>query len=171
MKIIEKITTNLWFDNNAEEAVDFYKSVFSNSSTIRTSRYGKEGHEIHKMPDGAVMTIEFELEGRTFVALNGGPVFRFNEAVSFIINCASQEEVDYYWNSLSEGGDEQSQQCGWLKDKFGVSWQVVPAALADMMTDADHNKRDRVMKVMLQMKKLDLRKLEEAYGEEEAVVV
>ena len=163
MAKMQKITSNLWFDNNAEEAVKYYTSIFNNSKIGRISRYGKEGHEIHKMPDGAVMTVEFELEGQKFVALNGGPVFKFSEAISFIVNCESQDEIDYYWNKFSAGGDVKSQQCGWLKDKFGLSWQIVPTILADLMTNKDQKKSQRAMKAMLQMKKLDIEKLEEAF--------
>ena len=160
---MQKITSNLWFDRQAEEAAKFYTSIFKNSKILSTAYYGKEGYEIHKMPEGTVMTVEFELEGQKFVALNGGPVFTFNEAVSFIVNCTNQQEVDYYWEKLSQGGDPKSQQCGWLKDKFGLAWQVVPVQLTKMLEDRDREKADRVMKVMLQMKKLDIQKLEEAY--------
>ena len=163
MATMQKITANLWFDKQAEEAVNFYISIFKNSRILKVSRYGKEGFEIHGMPEGSVMTIAFELEGQQFVALNAGPVFQFNEAVSFIVNCDNQEEVDYYWNKLKEGGNEKAQQCGWLKDKFGLSWQVVPTRLPELMQDKDPAKSARVMRAMLRMKKLDLRKLEAAY--------
>ncbi|MBA3649189.1 MAG: VOC family protein [Chitinophagales bacterium] len=163
MATMQKITLNLWFDKQAEEAVNFYTSVFKNSSIIRTTRYGKEGYEIHKMPEGTIMTIEFELEGQKFIALNGGPVFTFNEAISFIVNCENQDEVDYYWDKLCEGGDKKAQQCGWLKDKFGLSWQVAPTLLPELLSDSDHKKSERVMKVMLQMKKLDVHALRQAY--------
>ena len=126
MATMQKITSNLWFDGQAEDAAKFYTSVFKNSSIGRISRYGKEGYDIHKMPEGTVMTVEFELDGQPFVVLHGGPVFKFNEAVSFVVNCDSQTEIDYYWEKLSQGGDKQAQQCGWLKDKYGLSWQVVP---------------------------------------------
>ena len=159
----QKITTNFWFDKQAEEAVQFYLSIFKNSAMGRTTRYIKEGQEIHGMPEGTVMTIDFVLEGQEFVALNGGPAFQFNEAVSLIINCESQEEVDYYWNRLTEGGDEKAQVCGWLKDKFGVSWQVVPIALNEMLTTDDAEKATRVTREFLQMKKIDLAVLQRAY--------
>jgi predicted 3-demethylubiquinone-9 3-methyltransferase (glyoxalase superfamily) len=164
MAITQKITATLWFDMQAEEAVNYYCSIFKNSRILRTAYYGKEGHEITNMPDGAVLTIEFELDGVRFVALNGGPVFKFNEAVSFVVNCKDQEEVDYYWEKLTAGGDEKAQQCGWLKDRYGVSWQVTPTILPDMMNDKDKEKRERVMKVMLQMKKINIKALEEAYN-------
>ncbi|MFD1039837.1 VOC family protein [Virgibacillus byunsanensis] len=160
---IQRITPNMWFDSQAEEAAKFYTSIFDNSKIGRINYYGKEGYEIHGQPEGTVITVEFELEGQKFVALNGGPYFEFNEAISFIVNCESQEEVDFYWNNLSEGGDEKAQQCGWLKDKYGVSWQVIPTILTEMLRDPDPEKSGRVMKVMLQMKKINIRKLEEAY--------
>lgn len=162
-KKIQKITANFWFSEQAEEAVNFYMSVFKDSRMGRVTYYTKEGQEIHGMAEGMVMTIDFHLEGQEFVALNGGPVFQFTEAISFIINCESQEEVDYYWDKLTEGGDEKAQVCGWLKDKFGVSWQVVPIELNDMITDPDTKKVERVTKALLQMKKLDLQTLQEAY--------
>jgi predicted 3-demethylubiquinone-9 3-methyltransferase (glyoxalase superfamily) len=163
MATMQKITTNLWFDQQAEEAVSYYTSIFKNSQIHRTAHYGKEGFEVHKMPEGTVMTVEFELEGQKFVALNGGPVFKFNEAISFIVNCESQDEIDFYWEKLTRGGDPAFHQCGWLKDKFGLSWQVVPTQLSDMLQDKDKEKSERVMAAMLQMKKLDLGKLEQAY--------
>ncbi|MGZ5133979.1 MAG: VOC family protein [Flavitalea sp.] len=166
MASMQKITSNLWFDSQAEEAAKYYVSIFKNSKMGRISRYGKEGYEIHQRPAGSVMTVEFILEGQTFVALNGGPHFKFNEAISFIVNCDTQQEIDYYWNKLSEGGDKNAQQCGWLKDKYGLSWQVVPTMLDDMFADSNSKKTEAVMKVMLQMKKLDIQKLEEAYNEE-----
>ena len=134
MANMQKISANLWFDRQAEEAVNYYMSIFRNSRIIRVTYYGEEGHDIHKMPAGSVMTIEFELEGQTFVALNGGPVFKFNEAVSFIVNCDTQAEIDYYWDKLSRDGDKNAQQCGWLKDKFGLSWQIVPSTLSEMFS-------------------------------------
>lgn len=153
----------LWFDDNAEEAAAFYTSIFGNSRICRTSRYGREGHEVHGRPEGSVLTVEFELDGQAFTALNGGPVFRFNEAISFQVSCDTQEEVDYYWERLSEGGDDKAQQCGWLKDRFGVSWQVVPSILSEMLRDPDPAKSERVMAAMLQMKKLDIAGLRRAY--------
>ncbi len=158
-----KITPNLWFDNEAEEAVRFYTSIFKDSKIGRISRYTKDGFEFHQKPEGSVMTIEFIIEGQEFVALNGGPIFKFNEAVSFIINCENQEEIDYYWDKLTEGGDEKAQVCGWLKDKFGVSWQVAPTVLNDMILDPDPAKVSRVLQVMFQMRKLDIVPLQEAY--------
>lgn len=163
MATLQKITANLWYDNQAEEAARYYTSIFKNSKLGRISRYGKEGFEIHGRPEGSVMTVEFEIEGQSFVALNGGPYFKFNEAISFIINCDTQEEVDYYWNKLSEGGDPSAQQCGWLKDKYGLSWQVVPTTLSKMVTDSDTEKSQRVFKEMLHMKKLDIDVLEHAF--------
>ena len=160
---MQKISPCLWFDNNAEEAVEFYISVFKNAKIGNVTRYGKEGYEIHGREAGTVMTVEFEIEGQKFVALNGGPIFKFNEAISFQVHCETQKEVDYYWEKLSQGGDEQAQQCGWLKDKYGVSWQIVPIVLAKMLQDKDTTKSDRVMKVMLQMRKLDIMTLWQAY--------
>lgn len=155
-----KITPSLWFDKNAEEAVDFYVSIFPNSKIGNITYYSKEGFEIHHMPEGSVLTVEFELDGKSFLALNGGPVFKFNEAVSFIIECKDQEEVDYYWEKLS--AVPESEQCGWLKDKFGLSWQVTPKILNQMLADPDKEKAGRVMKAMLQMKKIVIADLEKA---------
>jgi predicted 3-demethylubiquinone-9 3-methyltransferase (glyoxalase superfamily) len=160
---MQKITPCLWFDNNAEEAVNFYTSIFKNSKIGNISRYGEAGYEIHGKPAGTVMTIEFELNGHAFTALNGGPVFKFNEAISFQVGCESQEEVDYYWEKLSEEGDKKAQQCGWLKDKYGVSWQIVPTVLGKMLQDKDAKKSESVMKALLQMKKLDIKTLRQAY--------
>ena len=126
---MQKITPFLWFANQAEEAVKFYTSIFRDSKIGKVTRYGKEGFEIHRMPEGTIMTAEFQIEGQKFVALNGGPHFKFTEAISFVVNCQTQEEVDYYWEKLSEGGDEKAQMCGWLKDKYGMSWQVIPTVL------------------------------------------
>jgi len=153
----------LWFDNNAEEAVQFYVSIFKNSNIDNVTYYGNEGYEIHKKKEGTVMTIDFEIEGQKFLALNGGPIFRFNEAISFQIYCETQDEVDYYWDKLTEGGDKNAQVCGWLKDKFGVSWQVVPTVLIKMLQDKDSKKTENVMRVMLQMQKLDINVLTKAY--------
>ena len=160
---IQKITPCLWFDDQAEEAAEFYASIFKNSRVGRISRYGKEGHEIHGQPEGAVMTVEFEIEGQTFTALNGGPVFKFNEAISFQVRCETQEEVDFYWEKLSAGGDEDAQQCGWLKDKYGLSWQVFPNELLELVGDPDSEKSQRAMGAMLQMKKIDLAEIKRAY--------
>ena len=163
---MQKISPCLWFDNNAEDAVNFYTSIFKDSKIGNVTRYGKEGYEIHKKKEGSVMTINFEIEGQKFLALNGGPIFKFNEAISFQVYCDTQEEIDYYWNKLTEGGDKNAQVCGWLKDKFGVSWQVVPVALINMLEDKDSSKTERVMKAMLQMRKLDIDALTKAYQEE-----
>jgi predicted 3-demethylubiquinone-9 3-methyltransferase (glyoxalase superfamily) len=165
-KINQKITTNLWFNTEAEEAANYYTSIFKNSRIIKINRYSKAGKEIHKMREGSVMTVEFSIEGQTFVALNGGPVFKFNEAVSFIVNCKDQQEIDYYWNKLSEGGDKNAQQCGWLKDKYGVSWQIVPIVLSELVSDYQSEKSQRTMEAMLKMKKLDVEKLQDAYNGE-----
>jgi len=161
---MQKITPCLWFDSNAEEAVNFYASVFKKSKIGKISRYGEEGYEIHGKPAGTVLTVEFELNGQTFTALNGGPVFKFNEAISFQVSCKSQKEVDYYWEKLSEGGEKG--QCGWLKDKYGVSWQIVPTVLGEMLQDKVTKKSERVMKALLQMKKLDIKKLKQAYAQQ-----
>lgn len=163
MQIAQKITPCLWFDDQAEEAAAFYTAVFSNSRIGKITRYGKEGFEIHGRPEGSAMTVEFELDGQAFTALNGGPVFKFNEAVSFQVMCETQAEVDYYWDRLGAGGDEQAQQCGWLKDRYGLSWQVVPRALIDLVGDPGSAKSQRAMKAMLQMKKIDLEAIRQAY--------
>ncbi len=161
----QRISANLWFNKNAEEAVDFYLGIFKNSKKGRIARYGKEGFEFHGMPEGSVMTIDFVLDGQEFIALNGGPHFQFNEAISFVVNCKTQEEVDYYWEKLTNGGDPKAQMCGWLKDKFGVSWQVVPEELAEMMQDKDAAKVAGVTNAVFQMKKLELPKLRAAFGQ------
>ncbi|HWN08590.1 MAG TPA: VOC family protein [Pyrinomonadaceae bacterium] len=158
---MQKITPFLWFDNNAEEAANFYVSVFKNSKLGHISHYGEAGEKVSGQPKGSVMTVEFQLDGQDFVALNGGPNFKFTEAVSFVVNCETQEEVDYFWEKLSAGGAEV--QCGWLKDKFGLSWQVVPTILNEMMLDKDAGKADRVMQAMLQMKKIEITPLKRAY--------
>ena len=160
---MQKISPCLWFDEQGEEAAKFYTSIFKDSKIGDVTRYGKEGYEIHGRKEGTVMTVEFDIEGQKFLALNGGPTFKFNEAISFQVYCETQEEVDYYWEKLSEGGDEKAQQCGWLKDKYGVSWQIVPTILIKMLKDKDSEKSQRVMKVMLQMHKLDISTLKKAY--------
>jgi predicted 3-demethylubiquinone-9 3-methyltransferase (glyoxalase superfamily) len=160
---MQKITPFLWFDNQAEEAANFYVSIFKGSKVVNITRYGEEGFEIHRRPAGTVMTVEFQLEGQDFIALNGGPVFKFNEAISFQVRCNTQEEVDHYWEKLSAGGDREAQPCGWLKDRYGVSWQIVPVALGEMLQDNDPEKSQRVMKAMLQMDKLDIKRLQQAY--------
>lgn len=154
----QKITPFLWFDNNAEEAVNFYTSIFKDSKILKTSRYGDAGPG----PKGTVMVVNFELNGQNFIALNGGPHFKFNESVSFVIDCKSQEEVDYYWENLLAGGGKES-QCGWLKDKFGLSWQVTPTALRELMSDKDPEKTKRVFQAMLGMVKIDIAGLQKAY--------
>jgi predicted 3-demethylubiquinone-9 3-methyltransferase (glyoxalase superfamily) len=165
MNISQKIAPCLWFDSQAEEAAKFYVSVFKNSKIGRVSRYPAVGQEIHGRKAGSVMTVEFELDGQRFTALNGGPDFRFTEAVSFQINCDTQEEVDLYWNKLSQGGDPKAQQCGWLKDRFGLSWQVIPKVLTDMLQEHESPRAQKAMEAMLKMKKIDIRELERAVGE------
>lgn len=164
MATMQKLTSCLWFDSEAEEAAKFYTSVFRNSMIGRTAYYGKEGQEQHQQQPGSVMTVEFQLDGHKFLALNGGPVFKFSEAVSFIINCKDQAEVDYYWEKLTAGGDPRSQQCGWLKDKYGLSWQVVPVILEEMVASEDKAKSGRVMEALMKMKKLDVAELERAFN-------
>jgi predicted 3-demethylubiquinone-9 3-methyltransferase (glyoxalase superfamily) len=155
--ILQKITPFLWFDHDAEEAASFYTSIFKNSKIIDTAHYGKSAAEASGRPKGTVMSMTFELEGELFMALNGGPVFKFSPAISFFVNCDTQEEVDELWKRLSEGGEKD--QCRWLKDKFGVSWQIVPNVLVEMLQDKDANKSERVMKALLQMKKIDIQGL------------
>ena len=161
---MNKITPCLWFDSEAEDAARFYTGIFPNSKITGISRYGEAGREVHGQPAGKVLTVAFELDGRPFTALNGGPQFKFNEAVSFQIPCRNQEEIDYYWDKLTAGGDARAQQCGWLKDRYGLSWQVFPAAVMDMLQDQDRKKADRAMQAMMQMKKMDLKALERAYA-------
>ncbi|HEX5471442.1 MAG TPA: VOC family protein [Lacipirellulaceae bacterium] len=156
------MTPCLWFDNQAEEAARFYISIFKNSKIGAISRYGEVGKEFHQKPAGSVMTVAFEINGQPFTALNGGPLFKFNEAVSFQVMCDSQEEVDYYWEKLSQGGDESAQRCGWLKDKFGVSWQIVPVEFLKLVSGPDAEKTRRAMEAMFQMKKLDMNTLKRA---------
>jgi predicted 3-demethylubiquinone-9 3-methyltransferase (glyoxalase superfamily) len=156
---MQRITPCLWFDNQAEAAANFYVSVFKNARIGDIARYGKEGAAVSGQREGSVMTVAFELDGLSFVALNGGPHFKINEAVSLMVNCETQDEVDYYWDRLSAGGDPAAQVCGWLKDKFGVSWQIVPTALSELMKGA---KAGNVMQALLQMKKLDIAALRRA---------
>ncbi|MBA3771625.1 MAG: VOC family protein [Ramlibacter sp.] len=163
MKISSKIAPCLWFDSQAEEAARFYTGIFKNSRIVAITRYGEAGQEIHGQKPGTVMTAAFELEGQSFTALNGGPVFQFSEAISLQITCENQEEVDYYWVKLSQGGDDKAQQCGWLKDRFGLSWQVVPLAMIEMLVDPDTAKSQRAMTAMLAMKKLDIAQLQRAF--------
>jgi predicted 3-demethylubiquinone-9 3-methyltransferase (glyoxalase superfamily) len=160
MQTTQRITPCLWFDGRAEEAAKFYTSIFKNSRITAVSHYGEAGREIHGQTPGTVLTVAFELDGQSFTALNGGPIFKFTEAISLQVDCRTQADVDHYWNALSEGGDEESQQCGWLKDKFGLSWQIVPTLLAELM--ADPKKSERAMTAMLQMKKIDIAALERA---------
>lgn len=159
-----KVSPCLWFDHEAEDAARFYTVIFKNSKIGVISRYGEAGKEIHGRPPGSVLTVAFELNGQSFTALNGGPVFKFNEAVSFQIECETQEEVDYYWSQLSAGGDPDAQQCGWVKDKFGLSWQVVPRILPQLLTDPDTVKSQRAFQAMLQMKKLNIAELQRAFA-------
>ena len=154
---MQKITPFLWFNDQAEEAMNFYTAIFKNSRIVSVSRYGEGGPG----PQGSVMTATFELDGQEFMALNGGPLFTFTEAISFFVNCETQAEVDELWEKLTEGGEES--QCGWLKDKYGLSWQIVPSALGELLSDPDAEKARRVMNAMLQMKKIDIAGLRSAY--------
>jgi len=156
-----KITPFLWFNDNAEQAVKFYTAIFKKSKVGKIARYPGGTEKTTGRPTGSVMTIEFEIEGQTFTALNGGPIFKFNESVSFVVNCKTQAEVDYYWKKLTTGGGKQV-QCGWLKDKFGVSWQIVPTILGELLSSKDAAKSQRVMEAMLKMVKLDIKKLKQA---------
>ena len=159
----KKITPCLWYDTEAEEAANLYVSVFRNSRIIRIERYPEAGQEVHGKPAGSVMVVVFSLDGQEFTALNGGPQFKFDEAISFQIPCENQQEIDHYWSALTAGGGEEG-PCGWLKDKFGLSWQVTPIRLQEMLSDSDPAKRDRVMTQMLKMKKLDIAPLERAFN-------
>jgi predicted 3-demethylubiquinone-9 3-methyltransferase (glyoxalase superfamily) len=159
---MQKITPFLWFDNQAEDAAKFYTSVFKNSKVGRILRYDEAAAKASGQAVGSVLTVEFEIEGQKFTALNGGPQFKFNESVSFVVNCETQEDVDYYWEKLTAGGGQES-ACGWLKDKFGLSWQITPRVLIEMLHDKDTNKAERVMKAMMQMQKIDIKTLKEAY--------
>lgn len=161
----QKITPFLWFDKNAEEAVNLYTSIFPNSKIITTTRYNSEGAKAAHMPEGTVMTMSFQLEGQNFTAINGGPIFKFTEAISFVVNCDSQEEVDNYWNKLTANGGQES-QCGWLKDKFGLSWQIVPKQLIELISSKEGAKAKRAMHAMLQMKKIDIKTIQEAAEQE-----
>jgi len=165
---MQKITPFLWFDTQAEEAASFYVSVFSASGSKQSklgtiTRYDEAGARASGRAEGSVMVVTFELDGQKFTALNGGPHFKFTEAVSFVVNCESQAEVDHFWSRLSEGGDPNAQQCGWLKDRYGLSWQIVPTAAVEMLSDKDHSKSQRVMKAILQMKKIDIETLRREY--------
>ena len=159
---MQKITPFLWFDTQAEEAVNFYISIFRNSKILNVARYGDDAAKVSGRPKGSVMTVAFELDGQPFVALNGGPVFTFSPAISFVVDCRTQEEVDRLWEQLSAGGEPQ--QCGWIKDKYGVTWQIVPTALGELLSNPDAAKAQRVMQAMLQMTKLDIKDLQQAAG-------
>ncbi len=163
MASVQKISPCLWFDGQGEEAARFYVSIFKNSRIGTISHFGKEGFEIHGRPEGSAMVVTFFLDGQEFAALNGGPHFKFNEAISLMARCESQAEIDYFWDKLGAGGDPKAQQCGWLKDKYGLSWQIVPTAMEKMMTSPDQAKSGRVMNALLKMKKLDLAALQKAY--------
>jgi predicted 3-demethylubiquinone-9 3-methyltransferase (glyoxalase superfamily) len=156
MAKLERIAPCLWFDDQAEEAAKFYTGIFKNSRIVGISRYSKAGFEVHRRPQGSVMVVDFELDGQRFTALNGGPVFKFNEAISLQVTCADQGEIDYYWERLGEGGDPKAQQCGWLKDRYGLAWQVVPAGMQEMLKDHKSEKAERAMTAVMRMKKFDL---------------
>lgn len=160
----QRIAPFLWFDDQAEAAVELYTSVFEDSRILQQVRYNRESSQAAGRPEGSVMTVAFQLAGQDFTAINGGPHFKFNEAVSLVINCRSQEEVDHYWDRLSKGGDPRAQQCGWLKDRFGLSWQVVPVELMQLITDSDAERARRATAAMLKMKKIDLAALRSAAG-------
>ena len=162
MPHIRHIRPCLWFDNQAEEAANYYVSIFENSKITQVARYSEVGQEIHKRPAGSVMTVTFELDGHKFIALNGGPLFKFSEAISLAVGCDTQSEIDYFWEKLSAGGDPKAQQCGWLKDKYGLSWQIVPVIMENVMADHTSPGAQRVMSAVLKMKKLDIAGLERA---------
>lgn len=164
MATMKKIGICLWFNSQAEEAVDFYTSIFKDSKIIETYHYGEAGYEYHQKPAGSILTIVFELNGQQFTALNGGPHFTFNEAISIEVYCDAQEEIDHYWKNLSEGGEKDAQQCGWLKDKYGVSWQIIPTRLMEIMNSPEYAKRERALNAMFEMKKLDIAQLEKAFS-------
>jgi len=162
MQLTKRIAPCLWFDDQAEEAAGFYVSVFKNSRIVSVTRYTEAGREIHRRPPGSVMVVAFELDGQPFTALNGGPVFTFSEAISLQVNCENQKEVDFYWDALSKGGDPKAQQCGWLKDQYGVSWQVVPTVLPELLKDHTSDTAQRAMEAMLRMRKINIAELERA---------
>ena len=164
MPITNKITPCLWFDSDGQAAAEFYTGIFRNSSINGVARYTEEGKEVHHKPAGSAMVVQFELDGQAFTALNGGPKFKFTEAISLQVGCADQQEIDYFWEKLGEGGDPKAQQCGWLKDRYGASWQIVPRAMGELMTSADPAKSNRVMSAMLKMKKIDLAALQRAFA-------
>ncbi|GBL44533.1 3-demethylubiquinone-9 3-methyltransferase [Sulfuriferula multivorans] len=163
---MQKITPFLWFDGNAEAAAEFYVSIFKHSKIVSLTRYPEAGQAVHGQLPGTVMTVTFELEGQSFTALNGGPIFAFNQAVSFVVDCADQDEIDYYWSRLGEGSNAQAQQYGWLKDRYGLWWQIVPRKLAELLADPIADKRNRVMQAILQMKKIDIAGLQRAFETE-----
>jgi predicted 3-demethylubiquinone-9 3-methyltransferase (glyoxalase superfamily) len=165
MPTIAKLSPCLWFDHRAEEAANFYVQIFENSKIGKITHYTEAGREVHKQRPGTVLAIEFELDGHAFTALNAGPEFHFTEAISFQVWCRSQDEIDYFWDRLGAGGDEQARQCGWLKDRFGVSWQIVPLELTDMLADPDRDRANHAMAAMMSMKKLDLAALQHAYAQ------
>ena len=165
MPITQRITPCLWFDSEAEEAANYYVGIFRNSRITAVTRFSEEGFEIHHRPAGSVMVVAFELDGHSFTALNGGPVFKFTEAVSLQVNCATQDEIDYYWDKLGAGGDPRAQQCGWLKDRYGLSWQIVPDFMDELMRDEQSPGAKRAMAAMLRMKKIDIAELRRARGE------
>lgn len=161
-KRFQRITPFLWFNDRAEEAVNHYVSIFDNSRIVSTNRYGKEGAKASGRPEGSVMTIAFELDGQTFTAFNGGPIFTFNPALSLVVHCTNQQEVDHFWNHLSKDGDPSAQACGWLKDRYGLSWQIVPEQLIALLNNPDSTKAGKAMQAMLGMKKIDIAALEKA---------
>jgi predicted 3-demethylubiquinone-9 3-methyltransferase (glyoxalase superfamily) len=163
MAHLNRITPCLWFDTQAEEAAHFYVGLFPHAAILQISRYGSAGQAIHQKAPGSVMTVLFELDGQRFTALNGGPLFPFNEAISLQVNCATQEEIDHYWEGLGQGGDPSAQQCGWLKDRFGVSWQIVPSVLPSLIADPEDPGAQRAVAAMMQMQKLDIAVLQQAY--------
>ena len=163
MATIQRISPCLWFANEAEDAALYYTGIFKNSRITTITRYGTAGFETHHRPAGSVMTVAFELDGQSFTALNGGPLFKFNEAVSFQVNCATQDEIDYYWEKLTAGGDPKAQQCGWLKDRYGLSWQVTPSFMDSLFKDAQSPSAQRAMEAMLKMKKIDIAALRRAH--------
>ncbi|MGH8079723.1 MAG: VOC family protein [Lysobacter sp.] len=160
----QRIAPFLWFDDQAESAIELYTSIFDNSRIVATTRYTADSSRAAGRPEGSVMTVAFQLDGQDFTAINGGPHFKFNEAISLMVNCRSQDEIDYYWSRLGDGGDERSQECGWLKDRFGLSWQVVPQELIDLLGDADAGRAQRATQALLKMKKIDLNELRRAAG-------
>ena len=163
MPILQRLAPCLWFDDQGEEAANYYTGIFPNSRIVAVARYGEAGHEVHRRPAGSVMIVKFELDGQPFTALNGGPHFTFNEAVSLQVFCESQKEVDYYWDKLTAGGDPRAQQCGWLKDKFGLSWQVVPTVIEELLSDATSPRSQRAFQAVMDMKKPDIAALQRAY--------